>query len=340
MNHQETTMQGLKVLFIGGSGVISTSCTRQAVDAGMDVYLLNRGRNNLRPVPEGVTTLIADSRDKQAVLDATAGHIFDCVVSWVNFTPEQVKQDIEIFAGRTRQYVFISSASAYQTPPTHMPVLESTPLRNPFWEYSRNKIACEDLLTAAYRAEGFPVTIVRPSHTYDETLVPFDGGWTVVDRMRAGRPVIVPGDGTSLWTITHSRDFARGFVGLLGNTCAIGEAVHITSQEAPSWNQIYAQIAEAAGVPDPVLVHVASESIAEADPEWGAGLLGDKSHTMIFDNAKIRSFVPGFAARIPFSQGAREMIAWHDADPGRRIVDPRMDALMDRLADVYAPRPV
>ncbi|KNC18408.1 NAD-dependent dehydratase [Arthrobacter sp. RIT-PI-e] len=332
-------MQGLKVLFIGGGGTISAHCTRAAIEAGMDVHLLNRGTNSKHQAPEGVTTFTADSRDKQSVLDAIRGHDFDCVVNWVNFVPDHVQQDIDIFAGRTRQYVFISSASAYQTPPTHLPVVESTPLKNPFWEYSRNKIACEDLLTEAYRDHGFPVTIVRPSHTYDETLIPFDGGWTVIERMRAGRPVIVPGDGTSLWTITHSRDFARGFIGLLGHPHAIGEAVHITGHETPSWNQIYTDIAHAAGVPDPVLVHVASDAIAAADPEWGAGLLGDKSHTMIFDNSKIRSLVPGFTATTLFSQGAREIVAWYDADPARRTVDARLDALMDRLADTYAPRP-
>ncbi len=331
-------MRGPKVLFIGGSGVISAHCTLAAVEAGMDVHLLNRGSNTRHQVPEGVTTFVADSRDKHAVLDAIAGHDFDCVVNWVNFTPDHVQQDIEIFAGRTRQYVFISSASAYQTPPTHLPLVESTPLKNPFWEYSRNKIACEDVLTKAYRDHGFPVTIVRPSHTYDETLVPFDGGWTVIERMRAGKPVIVPGDGTSLWTITHSRDFARGFTGLLGHPHAIGEAVHITGDETPSWNQIYRNIADAAGVPDPLLVHIASDSIAAADPEWGAGLLGDKSHTMIFDNSKIRSFLPGFTATTLFSQGAREIVAWHDADPARRTVDAHIDALMDTLAETYAPR--
>lgn len=331
-------MRGPKVLFIGGSGVISASCTRAAVEAGMDVHLLNRGVNSLRRVPEGVTALVADSRDKQAVLDAIRGHDFDCVVNWVNFTPDHVRQDIEIFTGRTKQYVFISSASAYQTPPTHLPVVESTPLRNPFWEYSRNKIACEDLLTTAYREDGFPVTIVRPSHTYDETLIPFDGKWTVIERMRTGRPVIVPGDGTSLWTITHSRDFAKGFTGLLGHPHAIGEAVHITGDETPSWNQIYRYIADAAGVPDPLLVHVSSDSIAAADSSWGAGLLGDKAHTMIFDNAKIRSLVPGFTATTRFDQGAREIIAWHDADPARRTVDTRIDALMDRLVEEYSPR--
>lgn len=333
-------MTALKVLFIGGSGIISAHCTRSAVGAGMDVYVLNRGRNAQRGLPDGVTRLGGNSRDRLSVLDAIGGLTFDVVVNWVNFTPDHVKQDIEIFTGRTGQYVFISSASAYQTPPTHLPVLESTPLRNPFWEYSRNKIACEDLLMDAYRAEGFPVTVVRPSHTYDETMIPFDGGWTVVERMRQGKPVIVPGDGTSLWTITHSRDFARGFTGLLGNTSAIGEAVHITGQESPTWNQIYRQVAAAAGVPEPLLVHVASDSIAAADAEWGAALLGDKSNSMIFDNSKIRSLVPGFAATTPFSQGTREMIAWHDADPARRQIDVRLDALMDRLADAYAPRPL
>ncbi|WHP60361.1 NAD-dependent epimerase/dehydratase family protein [Arthrobacter sp. KFRI-F3372] len=333
-----TTSQ--KVLFIGGSGIISAHCTRSAVEAGMDVYVLNRGSNDLREIPDTVTRLAGDSRDRLSIADAIGDLTFDVVVNWVNFTPDQVKQDIDLFTGRTGQYVFISSASAYQTPPTHLPVLESTPLRNPFWEYSRNKIACEDLLTDAYRTDGFPVTVVRPSHTYDETMIPFDGGWTVVDRMRKGKPVIVPGDGTSLWTITHSRDFAKGFTGLLGNTSAIGEAVHITGQETPSWNQIYNQVAAAAGVHAPALVHVASESIAAADPDWGAALLGDKSNTMIFDNSKIRSLVPGFTATIPFSQGAREMIAWHDADPARQQVDARMDALMDRLAHTYAPRPL
>ena len=306
----------------------------------MDVSVLNRGANSLRQLPGTVTTLVADSRDKDAVLAAIGDQQFDAVVSWVNFTADQVQQDIDIFSGRTNQYVFISSASAYQTPPTHMPVLESTPLRNPFWAYSRNKIACEDLLTSAYRGDGFLATIVRPSHTYDETMVPFDGGWTIVDRMRRGRPVIVPGDGTSLWTITHSRDFANGFVGLLGKSAAIGEAFHITGDEAPSWNQIYRQIAAAAGVSNPNLVHVASDAIAAADAEWGAALLGDKSHTMIFDNAKIRSIVPGYAATIPFSEGAREIIAWHDAESDRRQVDDHLNVLMDRLAAAYGPRPL
>jgi nucleoside-diphosphate-sugar epimerase len=235
--------------------------------------------------------------------------------------------------------VFISSASAYQTPPARMPVVESTPLRNPYWRYSRDKIACEELLVGAYREEGFPVTIVRPSHTYDRTLVPFDGGWTVLGRMRQGREIVVHGDGTSLWTLTHHEDFARGFVPLLGHPRTLGEAFHITSDDAPTWDQIAASLAAAAGV-EARIVHVPSEAIAAADPAWGAGLLGDKAHSMVFDNTKLRRVVPGYLATIPFEQGAREIVAWHDEDPARQQIDPRLDAVMDKLVEAYRPRPV
>ena len=226
------------------------------------------------------------------------------------------------------QYVFISSASAYQTPPGRLPVLESTPLRNPFWQYSRDKIACEDLLVKAYRDEGLPATIVRPSHTYDKTLLPMDGGWTVVDRMRRGAEVVVHGDGTSLWTLTHNTDFAKAFVGLLGHPAAIGDSFHITSDEWLSWNEIFTLVGRAAGV-EPRLVHVPSDAIAAADPEWGAGLLGDKAHSMIFDNTKVRRLVPDSTAVVGFHTGAREIIDWYDADPARQQVDAAMDATMD-----------
>jgi nucleoside-diphosphate-sugar epimerase len=322
------------VLFIGGSGVISSACSWLAVDRGMDLSILNRGRSSARPLPEQVTILHADVRDPVSVKNALGDRSFDAVVDWVAFTPEQVRADIDLFRGRTAHYVFISSASAYQTPPSRQPVLESTPLRNPFWQYSRDKIACEETLAAAYRDEGFPVTIVRPSHTYDQTLVPFEGGWTVLGRMREGKPVIVHGDGTSLWTLTHHRDFARGFVPLLGHPRTIGEAFHITSDDVLTWNQIAEALAAAAGV-TARLVHVPSDVIARADPEWGAGLLGDKAHSMVFDNAKLRSVVPGYRATIPFEQGAREIVAWHDADASRQVTDPRLDALMDRLAETY-----
>ncbi|HEX4657627.1 MAG TPA: SDR family oxidoreductase [Streptosporangiaceae bacterium] len=327
-------MTGLSVLFVGGSGTISSACSWLAVERGIDLFVLNRGCSTLRPLPEQATVLRGDVRDPASVRNAVGDRSFDAVVDWVAFTPEHVRADIDFFRGRTSQYVFISSASAYQTPPARQPVLESTPLRNPFWRYSRDKIACEETLAAAYRDEGFPATIVRPSHTYDRTLVPFDGGWTVLSRMRQGKPVVVHGDGTSLWTLTHHRDFARGFVPLLGHPRTIGEVFHITSDDVLTWNQIAETLAAAAGV-TARLVHVPSDAIAAADPEWGAGLLGDKAHSMMFDNSKLRSVVPGYRATIPFEQGAREIVAWHDADASRQVVDARLDAVMDRLVETY-----
>lgn len=325
-------MSALKVLFIGGSGVISSACSRLAVERGVDLYLLNRGSTGLRPVPAEATVLRADIRDPVSATAALGDLTFDAVVDWVAFTPEHVQADVDLFKGRTRQYVFISSASAYQTPPERLPVTESTPLRNPFWQYSRDKIACEDLLIRAYREDGFPATIVRPSHTYDRTCVPFDGGWTAVARMRAGKPVVVHGDGTSLWTLTHHVDFARGFVPLLGHPRTIGEAFQITSDDVLTWNQIARSLAVAAGV-EARLVHVTSDAIAAADPGWGAGLLGDKAHSMVFDNSKLRSVVPDYRATVPFEQGAREIVAWHDADVARQQVDARLDAVMDALVE-------
>lgn len=331
-------MTGASVLFIGGSGVISAACVREAVQQGFDVHVVNRGQTDVRPLPDGVTRLQADNADRDALAAAVGDRVWDVVVNWIAFTPEQVQADIDLFAGRTRQYIFISSASAYQTPPTHLPITESTPLKNPFWEYSRNKIACEDLLMRAYREQDFPVTIVRPSHTYDETKLPFTGGWTVIDRMRKGKPVVIVGDGTSLWTITHARDFAVGFVGLLDRADAIGEAVHITGDEAPTWDRIATELAVAAGAEDRLrIVHVPTDAIVAADPEWGAGLIGDKSNSSVFDNSKIRTFVPGFTARTTFRQGAREVLAWYEAHPEEQQVDERLDALMDRLAEQYAP---
>ena len=330
-------MGDLRVLFIGGSGTISSACSSLAVERGIELYVLNRGRSVERPLPEQATVLQGDVRDPQSVAKALDGLDFDAVVDWVAFTPEHVQADIELFRGRTRQYVFISSASAYQTPPARVPVLESTPLANPFWQYSRDKIACEDLLMAAYRSGGFPVTIVRPSHTYDRTSVPFDGGWTVLGRMRQGKEIVVHGDGTSLWTLTHHTDFARGFVPLLGHPRTIGDAFHITSDDVLTWNQIAESLAAAAGV-EARLVHVPSDAIAAADPEWGAGLLGDKAHSMVFDNAKLRSVVPDYVATVPFEQGAREIVAWYQEDPARQRVDERLDAVMDELVAAYRPR--
>ena len=332
-------MSALKVLFIGGSGVISSACSRLAVERGIELHVFNRGESRDRPLPPEARLIRGDVRDPASLKRALGDGDFDAVVDWLVFTPEHVRTDIDLFGGRTGQYVFISSASAYQTPPARLPIIESTPLRNPFWQYSRDKIACEDLLTAAYRDEDFPVTIVRPSHTYDRTLIPFDGGWTVLGRMRQGKEIVVHGDGTSQWTLTHHEDFARGFVPLLGHPRTIGDAFHITSDDALTWDQIATSLAAAAGV-QARIVHVPSDAIAAADPEWGAGLLGDKAHSMVFDNTKLRRVVPDFLATIPFEQGAREILAWHDEDPARQQVDPRLDAIMDRLVEAYHPRVV
>jgi len=319
----------MKVLFIGGTGVISSACSQLAVERGIELYLLNRGQTK-RPLPEGVHLLHADIRDLKSVRSVLNGMTFDVVVDWIAFTPEHVKNDLILFRDNTRQYIFISSASAYQTPPVQLPVTESTPLANPYWEYSRNKIACEGLLIQAYRNDGFPVTIVRPSHTYDCTLLPIHGGYTVVDRMRRSKKVIVHGDGSSLWVLTHHRDFAKGFTGLLGNNHAIGEVFHITSDELLTWNQIFELVARAAGR-EADIVHIPSDWIVRADAGWGASLLGDKAHSMIFDNTKIRRVVPDFAAVIPFARGAEEIMQWYDGDPSRQIVDAKLDAQMDRM---------
>jgi nucleoside-diphosphate-sugar epimerase len=250
----------------------------------------------------------------------------------VAFFAPDVERDIELFAGRTRQYVFISSASAYQKPVVHPVVTESTPLKNPFWDYSRNKIACEDVLTAAWRSKDFPMVIVRPSLTYDTVWPIAIGGWddfTLVDRIRRGGEMVVHGDGTSLWTVTHSEDFALGFVGLLGNSNATGHAFHITSDEVLTWNQIYTTIAEAAGV-EPKLVHIPSEFLADLN-EWERGnLLGDKAHSALFDNSKIKRFVPGYVARIPFHVGVRRTLEWFEADPRRQRIVGETNETMDR----------
>ena len=323
-------MSALSVLFVGGTGKISSACVARALEASMDVFVLNRATTTARPLPAGVTTIKADIRDAASVRGALGQREFDVVADFVVMTEEHVLQDIEIFGGRTAQYVFVSSASAYQKPVARLPIVESTPLCNPFWQYSRDKIACEGLLADAYRATEFPVTVVRPSHTYDKTMVPFDGGWTVVERMRRGKPVVVHGDGTSLWTLTHHDDFARAFVALLGNPQAVGDTFHVTSDEVLTWNQIHEIVARAAGA-EPRLVHVSSETIATVLPEWGPGLLGDKSHCLVFDNTKIRRVAPGWEATIPFSRGAREVVEWFDGDPARRAVDPRVDEAMDAL---------
>ena len=324
----------MKALFIGGTGNISSACVELALSRGIEVTLLNRGTSG-RPVPNGAQVLHGDIRDPQAVQAALGSRSFDVVADFVAFTPEHIETDLELFRGRTGQYIFISSASAYQTPPAILPVTESTVLDNPYWEYSRNKAACEERLVRAYREEKFPITIVRPSHTYSAPYVPIDGGWTAIDRMLRGEPVIVHGDGTSLWTLTHASDFAKGFVGLMGNAHAIGESFHITSDEWLTWNQIHEILAAAAGV-KPTLVHVPSDLIAAYDTAWGESLLGDKTHSFILDNSKVKQLVPDFICTTPFSRGAEEIIAWHMADPARQQVDPAFNALCDGILQAYA----
>lgn len=324
-------MSSKSILFIGGSGIISHASVARAARLGHRVTVLNRGRTSTRQLPASVETLVADASDPEAVATALAGREFDVVAQFRAFSPEHVARDVAQFAGRTGQYVFISSASAYQTPPSRLPVRESTPLRNPFWQYSRDKIACEDLLVREHRENGFPATIVRPSHTYDRTLLPTTGGWTDVARMRTGRPVVVHGDGTSLWTLTHTEDFAVGFVGLLGHPLAVGDSFHITGTHAPTWDQIYTWLAEAAGVRTPELVHVASETIARVLPEVGDGLLGDKAHSMVFDISKVRTLVPEFGTTITYDIGAAEQMSWFDAHPEAQVVDPELDTAFDRL---------
>ena len=327
----------MKVLFIGGTGLISSACTRLAVERGVDLFLLNRGRDPDRA--QGAVTLVADLRDETAVARALAGHRFDAVVDWMAFTPDDVERDFRLFTGRTDQFVFVSSASAYLKPLGHWLLREDSPLANPYWDYARGKIACEERLMRAFRDDGFPITVVRPSLTYGDTQVPlavnsWERPFTAIARIRAGKPMIVPGDGTSLWTITHNTDFATGLVGLLGRRQAIGHAFNIMSDEVLTWDEIYRQVAAAAGV-EATIVHIASDFIAACLPEMTGTLLGDKSVSAVFDTTKIRRFVPEFQATVPFAAGIRRTVAWFDEDPVRQQVDAAMEARWDRLIAAY-----
>lgn len=328
----------MKILMIGGTGIISSAVSDLLLARGHELTLLNRGES-VRELPQGAEVLKADVRDTASVRRVVGDRRFDSVVDWLSFVPEHVEAALNVFEGRTEQYVFISSASAYRKPPVALPIVESNLVHNPFWEYSRNKIACEELLFDRFRNQGSPITVVRPSHTYDKTLFPMDGGWTIVDRMLRGQPVIVPGDGTSLWTLTHHRDFAKGFVGLLGHPYSLGEVFHITGDEWLTWNEIFRLTAAAAGT-EANIVLVPSDLIAKEDPQWGAALLGDKSHSVVFDNSKIRRLVPDFTCPIPFAQGIREVVAWHRADPRRQKIDTDFlrgyERILARMAQAWA----
>jgi nucleoside-diphosphate-sugar epimerase len=332
----------MEVLFIGGTGIISSGCTRLALQRGIDLTLLTRGQHAAE-LAGGETVhaevIHADINDPPGVARALKDRHFDVIVNWIAFTPADIERDLELFRGRTRQYIFISSASAYQKPSTSYLITESTPLANPHWDYSRNKIACEERLLKAYREEGFPATIVRPSLTYGENLVPlvinsWERSYTVVDRMLRGQEVIVPGDGSSLWVITHNSDFAKGFIGLLGHEQAIGHAFHITTDEVLTWDQLYRTVAAAVGV-EARIVHIPSDFMVACLPEMEGTLIGDKSVSVVFDNTKIKRFVPEYVATTTFAQGIRQSLAWFDADPARKLIDSRENAIWDQLIDSY-----
>ena len=325
----------MKILFIGGTGNISRASSALAIERGMDLYLLNRGNESTGI--KGARNLKADINDKSKVLSLIQEHYFDVVVNWIAFTPEDIQRDYELFKDHTDQYIFISSASCYQKPLSHPIITESTPLINPFWDYSRSKIACEDLLTNLYRQHDFPITIVRPSLTYD-TVIPVPiGGWkeyTIIDRIKKGKKIIVHGDGSSLWTITHANDFAIGFLGLIGHQQAIGQSFHITSDEILTWNQIYDAVALAAGKQS-VKVYIPSDYLGTFDKNLRGSLLGDKAVSTIFDNSKIRRFVPQFNPVIRFKDGIQNTIHWFEEKPERMIIKNETNEFMDRIINTY-----
>jgi nucleoside-diphosphate-sugar epimerase len=329
----------MKILFIGGTGIISTASTVLAAQRGMDVTLLSRGQHPSQLAPGVKTkTMLADINDPSTV-QKLEHESYDAVVDWIAFTPADIERDLKLFRGRTKQFVFISSTSAYQKPQTHYLMTESTPLANPHWDYARNKIACEERLMQAYREEAFPITIVRPSLTYGETLVPlvlnsWQKSYTAVDRMIRGKKLVVPGDGTSLWVVTHNTDFAKGLVGLLGNEQAIGHSFHITSDEVLTWDQLFRIVGSAVGA-EPQLVHIPSDFIYACLPEKKGTLIGDKSVSVVFDNSKIKRFVPGYIATTGFAEGVRRSLAWFEANPSRKEIDEQVNTYQDKLIAAY-----
>ncbi len=340
----------MRALFVGGTGLISSAVSPLVVEAGHSLTLVTRGTSRKAAAPAGASTLAVDAYDAPVLREAIAADVakngrYDTVVQWIGFDPSHVREDIETFGGVTDQYVFISSASAYETPPSRPVVTENTPLNNPHWRYSRDKATSERLLRDAGEATGFPFTIVRPSHTYGYSDIPFAVSswthpWTIVDRMRRGRRFIVPGDGSSLWTLTDHRDFAVGLLGLLGNPAAIGEDFHITGDDVLTWNQIHAIVAKAAGIPADAFaglaVHIPSDLLARFDAEAFEGpLLGDKTNAGLFDTTKLRSVVPEFATHHLFADAINESIAWFSADASRRTIDEDANALWDRVIDAY-----
>jgi nucleoside-diphosphate-sugar epimerase len=330
----------MKVLFIGGTGTISTEISKLAARSGIELYLLNRGNKNAKlSEAQNINYINADISDEADVAGKLSDYNFDVVANFIVFTPEQAERDLRLFNGKTQQYIFISSASAYQKPLSNYIITESTPLVNPYWEYSRNKIACEEIFINANRDSNFPITIVRPSHTYDAFSIPLaihgeKGPWQVLKRIMDGKPVIVHGDGSSLWTLTHSRDFAKAFLGLMGNIHALGEAVHITNDESLTWNQIYACLGASVNK-EPVIRHIASDFLIKCNPGLQGGLIGDKANSVVFDNSKIKRLVPGFAATTRFDEGVKESIKNYLENESLQVLDPQFDAWTERVINAY-----
>ena len=325
----------MKILFIGGTGTISMAITKLLAERGDEVYLLNRGNRN-DSLPENVNIIKCDISDEAAAEKALAGMSFDCVGEFIGFVPAQLERDFRLFKDKTKQFIFISSASAYQKPLKHYVITEETPLENPYWEYSRNKKACEEYLMERYRQDGFPVTIVRPSHTYDERSVPLgvhgnNGSWQVVKRIKEGKQVIIHGDGSSLWTITHNSDFAKGFVGLMGNPAALGEAFHITTDESVSWNEIYRAIADALSV-ELKPYYVSSQTLVDmSDYDFTGSLIGDKANSVVFDNSKLKKLVPDFKAEISAREGIRQTVEYILSHEEFQTDDPEFDHWCDSV---------
>jgi nucleoside-diphosphate-sugar epimerase len=330
----------MKILFIGGTGLISSACSELVIARGHELFILNRSMSRKHPLPTGATLLQADIHaDETQLASLLATHQFDVVVDWIAFTVQDIERDIRLFQDKVGQFVFISSASAYQKPPGHYLITEETPLENPFWKYSQDKIACEKRLMQAYHESGFPVTIIRPSLTYGPTQIPLIGAswvhpYTVVDRIKRGQKVIIPGDGTSLWVLTWNGDFAKGLLGLFGNERAIGEAFQITSDEVLSWNQIFLEVYRALGA-QPDVVHIPSDLIVAHDPDQLGSLIGDKIYSVVFDNSKIKRFVPDFACELVWAEGLRRSLAWFETHPEFQTIDDAMNARWDRLLTAF-----
>lgn len=331
----------MRALLIGGTGTISMAVTKKLVTDGWEVFLLNRG-NRTSDLPDGIHSIVADINDESAVLEALAGQNFDCVCEFIGFKKEQVERDYRLFKGRTNQYIYTSSASAYNKPSSDYRITEGTTLANPYWQYSRDKIACEEFLMSKYREEGFPITIVRPSHTYDERSIPLgvhgkNGSWQVVKRIREGKPVIIQGDGTSLWHLTFNTDFAIGYTALMGNRHTLGEAFNITGDEVLSWNQIYATIADALGVPLKPY-HVSSDFLAAVGDKYGfdftGSLTGDKAASVVFDNSKLKRLAPAMTTHVPFHIGVRHALDYILSHEECQRDDKEFDEWCDRVIEV------